>query len=144
MKGVFPVRREPLDLKAVQKGLLAFLSIMVGVLAVGLVGVMLSDAADFRGEYFINGLMLVSLFCGGAVAGKQAAAGGWRHGIITGAVGGLLVLALALMMAPELFNWYEAVIKCLLLIAAGAAGGVVGVNLPPVARRRHQKQRYYG
>lgn len=129
---------------AVQKGLAAAL-VMAGFLfTLGLVGVMSSGGKEFYGETFINWVILISLFCGGIVAGAEANSGGWRHGMITGMSGGLVLLVAALALLPGLFTWYEAGLRLLLVSAAGAAGGVTGVNLPSMPRRGRQKQRYYG
>lgn len=138
------MRSDLLNLGAVQKGLAAALVMAAFLGGVGLLGVMVSGEKEFYGETFINGVILVSLFCGGVVAGAKANAGGWRHGTFTGVSGGLITLVVMLALLPELFTWFEMVTRILAVSAAGAAGGIVGVNLPPLPRRDRQKQRYYG
>lgn len=138
------MRKELLDLKAIKKGLLTALGLAGVLLGAALLVILVSETNDFYGENIINGIISLSLLYGGGVAGAKARVGGWQHGIVTGVAGGMLVLAIGQFMIPELFTWYEAVMRLSVLALAGAAGGIVGVNLPPLPRRNRHRQRYYG
>lgn len=136
--------RKGLDLRSIQKGLAAAAVMAAVLLGVGLMYVMTSGEKDFYGETYINGVILFSFFCGSVTAGAKASVKGWQHGIVTGAAGNLAIMAVSLVLLPELAAWEEAVTGFLTSSAAGAAGGVIGVNLPPLPQRRRQRQRYFG
>jgi len=138
------MRNEPLDFRAVRKGLANALIITGALLGAGLLVIIMAEPGDFYGGTFVNGVILAGVLYGGGVAGARAKTGGWRHGMLTGAVCGIVVLAVGLAVVPELFTWYEAVTRLLVLALAGAGGGIVGVNLPPLPHRGQQRQRYYG
>ncbi|MFZ5639125.1 MAG: TIGR04086 family membrane protein [Bacillota bacterium] len=138
------MHNEMLNLRAVQKGLTAALAIAVILLGTGIVIVIATGGREHYGAAFVNGMVLVSLFGGGVAAGAEANAGGWRHGIFTAVSGALISLTAIMAVLPELFTWLEVLLRLLAVSVAGAAGGIVGVNLPPLSRQRRRRQRYYG
>jgi putative membrane protein (TIGR04086 family) len=144
MKGGRDLHNEMLNLKAVQKGLAAALAIAAILLVTGITIVIATGGTDYYGAAYVNGMVLVSLFGGGVAAGAEAKAGGWRHGVFTALSGALISLTAIMALLPELFTWFEVLLRFLAVTVVGAAGGIAGVNLPPLQRQRRRRQRYYG
>ncbi|MGN1119990.1 MAG: TIGR04086 family membrane protein [Oscillospiraceae bacterium] len=73
---------------------------------------------------------LASLAAGSFVSGRTAGAMRRRGGLKTGAVCGLLLLAplFVISLGFGLGGWVMLMVKAVLCVAFGAAGGVAGVN----------------
>ena len=74
-------------------------------------------------------LGLASLAAGAGYAARRAGTLGWAHGLAVGVVYSGLSLALQPLWFPGSFAWGAAAGRLLLGAAAGALGGVIGVNL---------------
>lgn len=116
-----------LDIGAPFSGLLAATgTLAVGSLLIGL-ATFLWPAADGVSAYLQLGLQGLAALAAGARAGRRAAAVGLWHGLLTGV---LLIATLSLVdavrlaapTAPDLLR------RGSLLLAAGALGGILGVN----------------
>lgn len=84
------------------------------------------------GEKELNSWMFVvhgvCTLCGGFAAGKRSISKGWYIGGLTGVLYGVLI-ALVGFLAYDAIGWSRVVLLLLICFAAGALGGIVGVNV---------------
>ncbi len=76
---------------------------------------------------FLPYFSVISLFCGGISAGAICGKFRRRRGLIDGIICGC-ILSTAVISASITVGGFPSVKKLLLLLAAGAVGGVMGVN----------------
>jgi putative membrane protein (TIGR04086 family) len=116
------------NIGAVLKG--TFLTLAVSLLLSAGTGVAyhFSSLTEQSFPWFTGAILAVSAFSGSLAAGRQAGSRGLYHGLATG-----LLFFLALWLLSGLFLPGQASIsifsKFLLVLGAGAVGGVIGVGL---------------
>lgn len=76
---------------------------------------------------FLPYFSIISLFCGGFSAGEICGKFRRRRGLIDGIICGC-ILSAAVIIASAAVGGFPGIKKLLLLIIAGAVGGVIGVN----------------
>ncbi len=76
---------------------------------------------------FLPHFSVISLFCGGVAAGGICGKFRRRRGLIDGIICGC-ILSAVVIAASAAVGGFPDIKKLLLLIAAGAVGGVMGVN----------------
>ncbi len=116
------------SLSAVGKGTALSFSLTLGVAALLGLAAALTQWEGLRGGFEAFSYACVGL--GGMLAGRSSRRWGWLHG---GAVG-LLYFAISAALFQEGFNWSLLLsgpwlARALWDVAAGAAGGILGVNL---------------
>lgn len=74
------------------------------------------------------GIHGAAALCGGFTSGKRSASRGWYHGGVLGLAYGLLVLIISFLAADAGISARTGILF-LIVALAGAAGGMVGVNL---------------
>lgn len=119
--------------------------IQMSAVAVGLIwavmvtlfcGVILALWVTFSEQprYHFSGIlgvcMLAGALLGGGTGGLSARKQGWLHGGTVGLIYGLLFLVMVGVGSLEVLQNPLIWVRLLLLILAGALGGIVGVNLP--------------
>lgn len=80
-------------------------------------------------RYIMVGVTMVSIFIGSAYAAQRAGSAGLLIGMAVGVVYVLISLAIGLEMSQDSVSIFVLSSKFLAGIAAGALGGLVGVNL---------------
>lgn len=128
-----PGRQAPappgLDLGAVASGVIAMF-VLTLILSAGLAAaIYFTDVTegDLAGVLYYAGVVTVA--AGGAVAGRRAETRGWLHGGLAGVGYVLVSLAVGSLLFPGAALLAGLGGKLATAFAAGAVGGVVGVNL---------------
>lgn len=67
-------------------------------------------------------------FVGGLTSGRRSEKKGWYNGSLLGLLYGLIVLIISFLASDASLSWYSALLLGAVL-AAGAFGGMIGVNL---------------
>ena len=80
-------------------------------------------------RYIMVAVTVISIFIGAAYAAQRAGSAGLFIGMAVGAVYVLISLAIGLEITPDSVSFLVLANKFLAGIAAGALGGLVGVNL---------------
>ena len=80
-------------------------------------------------RYIMVAVTMISIFMGGAYAAQRAGSAGLIIGMAVGIVYVLISLAIGIEAAPEPLSFWILTNKLLAGLAAGALGGLVGVNL---------------
>lgn len=87
-------------------------------------------------SYAILALALLSVFLGGIRGGMVSGAMGWAHGGIVAGCYLLLVLLVKLLVSPAAGFDSNGIMSALGLLCAGAIGGVMGINVRFMRRKR--------
>jgi len=74
-------------------------------------------------------IIFLSLLAGGYVAGRKAQKKGLWHGLVLGAIFIIFFLILSLSVFQVPFSWISFSEKSLLILLAGAIGGILGVSI---------------
>lgn len=113
------------------KGILVSLAVsLVCILFLALAGLATETLfVDNYIRYIMVGVTMVSIFIGSAYAAQRAGAAGLIIGMAVGTVYVLISLAIGLEMSQDSVSVFVLASKFLAGIAAGALGGLVGVNL---------------
>lgn len=121
--------RPPVDLGAIVAGVIVTFLLTLAVSALLAVGIYLTDMteAHVTGALYYIGLVAVAI--GGAAASRRAGTRGWLHGGITGLAYVGLSLAIGTLLFPGGAAMVGVPAKLLTGTAAGAIGGVAGINL---------------
>lgn len=119
----------PVDTRAVAVGVAVTFLLTVAVSAVLAVAIYLTDMteAHVAGALYYVGLLAVTL--GGAAASRRAGKSGLLHGALSGTAYVILSLAAGALLFPGGDVLAGALGKLVTGAAAGALGGVVGINL---------------
>lgn len=80
-------------------------------------------------RYIMVGVTVISIFIGAAYAARKAGSAGLIIGMAVGAVYVLVSLAIGLEITPDSVSFLVLANKFVAGIAAGALGGLIGVNL---------------
>ena len=70
----------------------------------------------------------VSSFVGGLASGKRSERKGWYNGSLLGLLYGLIIIIISFLASNASLSWYSALLLGA-VFAAGAFGGMIGVNL---------------
>ena len=107
------------------------ISVIFGILC-GLAGCVLFSAVSFivfKGMMFGKIFNLLTLFISGYFSGYLCGRYRRRRGMIDGAICGAVIYAVLLSVSAA-FGEFTDIKKLMLLAAAGAVGGIAGVNSP--------------
>lgn len=80
-------------------------------------------------QYIMVAVTMISIFLGGAFAAQRAGSAGLIIGMAVGVVYVLISIAIGIESTPETLSFWILGNKLLAGLAAGALGGLVGVNL---------------
>lgn len=80
-------------------------------------------------QYIMVGVTMISIFMGSVYATQKAESKGLIIGMVIGMIYVLFSVGLGLKVSPEPVVWLVLVNKCIAGLAAGALGGLVGINL---------------
>jgi len=80
-------------------------------------------------QYIMVAVTMISIFLGGAYAAQRAGSAGLIIGMAVGVIYVLISLAIGIEATPETLSLWILGNKILAGLAAGALGGLVGVNL---------------
>lgn len=118
-----------LDLGAVVAGVIAMFALTLLLSAALAAAIYFTDVTegDLAGVLYYAGL--VTVVAGGAVAGRRAETRGWLHGGLAGLGYVIVSLAVGSILFPGTALWAGLAGKLATAFAAGALGGVLGVNL---------------
>lgn len=113
------------------RGVLVSLAVsLIGVIFLSLVSLATDSLiVDNYMRYIMVGVTVISIFLGSAYAGQKARSGGLVLGVAIGVIYVLISIAFGLEMSQDSISWLVLGNKFLAGIAAGALGGLVGVNL---------------
>lgn len=89
----------------------------------------------------LGAIALLGVFLGGLSAGLAARNAGWFHGGLVGFCCGMIFLFPLLAGGREFFGGADLSARLSLCTLCGMAGGIAGVNLPPVASGRESLAR---
>ncbi|CCO07669.1 TIGR04086 family membrane protein [Desulforamulus hydrothermalis] len=127
----------PFKKGAVGTGLAQAFSVTLAVfLMMGFV-VLITNQPVYQFSTAVLLTILASAALGGCGAGAAAGIRGWQHGGMTGLLYGIIFVAFGALMglpAPD------PVLLPLAMALLGAAGGILGVNLPAVRKRAVQRR----
>lgn len=111
----------------------AFISIITSVLCIVTLALITlateNTSIESYAHYIMVGVSLLSIFIGSAWATKEAQARGLLIGMTVGVIYVLLSLAIGLELNQETLSLLVVANKLSAGLAAGALGGLVGVNL---------------
>lgn len=114
------------------------------ILALGLLAVAWVVVTPGLGYYYfapaLSAVVFIGVLAGGLVSGRRVRNLGWLHGGLVGLAVSLVLVMLAAFAGPLAFGLLYWAMRIVLLTMVGAAGGVVGINLPQPGNRvyRHQ------
>lgn len=98
-------------------------------------------------EYHLTGVLsaatLLGAALGGAVSGKAAGKQGWLHGATVSVIYGTLLMLLASAGGPEAFTGLTVAGRLSAYGLLGAAGGIVGVNISVLSRKKLPAKRIF-
>lgn len=114
---------------AIAAGVVMAFALTVIIAAVLAVAITVTDITegDVSGVLYYVGLLTTAV--GGGVASRRALTRGWLHGGLVGLVYVVVSLAVGLIIFPGSALFFEAGRKLVIAFAAGAIGGVVGLNV---------------
>lgn len=114
---------------AIWAGTVWAFSIMLAVAILAVAWVLVATGTQYSLAGLFSLTVLLGVLAGGVVSGMRAGGRGWLHGGLVGLTCGLLLLFLAALAGPLAFGALYWVWRLMILVAAGTAGGVLGVNL---------------
>ncbi len=114
---------------AVAVGVVATFAVSLATAAILAAVVYWTSATEQAAGGVLFALGLASLAAGAGYAARRAGTLGWAHGVAVGVAYSVLSLGLQPLWFPGTLAWGAAGTRLLLGAAAGALGGVVGVNL---------------
>lgn len=104
--------------------------------------VVLSAGPVYNFSTFIAASSILGAVVGGAASANQAGSPGFLHGLLTGLLYGFVIIALLALGSGEIFSFSGAAAREAFFGAAGAAGGICGVNYRLI-KLRHQKRKVF-
>jgi len=119
----------PVDARAVAVGVAVTFLLTVAVSAVLAVAIYFTDMTEAHVSDILYYVGLGAVTLGGAAASRRAGRSGLVHGALSGAAYVVLSLAAGALLFPGNQVLAGALGKLLTGAAAGALGGVVGINL---------------
>lgn len=111
------------------------------ILALGLLTVTWVVATSGTGYYLapaLSGAVFIGVLAGGLVSGRRVRNLGWLHGGLVGLASSLVLIMLAALAGPLAFGSLYWAMRIVLFTLVGAAGGVVGINLPQSGGRLYR------
>ena len=108
------------------------------ILALGLLAVAWVIVTPGLGYYLapaLSAVVFIGVLSGGLVSGRRVRNLGWLHGGLVGLATSLVLVMLAALAGPLAFGLLYWAMRIALLTMVGAAGGVVGINLPQPGSR---------
>ncbi len=125
---------------AVVLGVLWAVSISLGGLIALGVYVMVSTFPVYHFSLVITLITVITVMLGGMISGAAANRYGLVHGMLVGAGYAAIYTALSLYWGISFLEGMA--VYCLLLLASGGVGGVIGVNLPKSRKKQPLRMKH--
>jgi len=120
-------------------GKTAFASAIMGLAALAVYGAITESAVVYLWPWLIT-VALISIFLGGLSGGVAGGTLGWLHGAVVAAFYLAAITVLKAVMFPTAEFGASALVLSTGILFAGAFGGVTGINLRPLRRRRVRRK----
>jgi len=120
-------------------GKTVFTGTILGLAALVVYGVVTESEVVYLRPGLIT-LALISIFVGGLSGGVAGGTLGWLHGAVVAAFYLAAITVLKAVMFPTAEFGASALVLSTGILFAGAFGGVIGINLRPLRRRRVRRK----
>lgn len=120
-------------------GKTAFTSAILGLAALAVYGAVTESEVVYLRPGLIA-VALISIFLGGLSGGMAGGTLGWLHGGVVAVFYLTAIMVLKAVMFPTAEFGAAALVSSSGILLAGAFGGVTGINLRPLRRRRVRRR----
>lgn len=120
-------------------GKTAFTSAILGLAALAVYGAVTESEVVYLWPGLIT-VAMISIFLGGLSGGMAGGTLGWLHGGVVAVFYLTAIMVLKAVMFPTAEFEAAALVSSSGILLAGAFGGVTGINLRPLRRRRVRKR----